>query len=60
MENKNIFEIKNIRHNILKFLVKPKCQSCLENEAETHQTKYCEWCGYNIYFNIKTNYTNVK
>ena len=50
MENKNIFEIKNIRHNILKFLIKPKCQNCLENETKNFNTKYCEWCGYNIYF----------
>jgi len=53
MENKNIFEIKNIRHNILKFLIKPICQNCLENETASYKTKYCEWCGYNIYHNIK-------
>ena len=59
MENKNIFEIKNIRQNILKFLIKPICQNCLENETKNTKTKYCDWCGYNIYFNIKNSYKNV-
>lgn len=53
MENENIFNIKNIRLNILKFLIKPKCINCLENETSSNKTKYCEWCGYNIYHNIK-------
>ena len=53
MENKNIFQIKNIRHNILKFLIKPICQNCMENETKNSNCKYCIWCGYNIYFNIK-------
>ena len=58
MENKNIFEIKNIRHNILKFLIKPICQNCLEHETKNLNTKFCDWCGYNIHFNIKTSLQN--
>ena len=61
MENKNIFEIKNIRHNILKFLIKPKCQNCLENETKNFNNKYCDWCGYNIYFfKLQENNNNSK
>ena len=39
MENKNIFQIKNIRHNILKFLIKPICQNCMENETKNRWRK---------------------
>ena len=53
MENENIFKIKNIKLTILKFLIKPTCLNCFENEVSSHKTKYCEWCGYNIYHNIK-------
>ncbi len=49
----NIFEIKNIRYNILKFLIKPICKNCQINETKNYITKYCDWCGYNIYHNIK-------
>lgn len=53
MVNENIFQIKNIRLTILKFLIKQKCINCMENEILSYKTKYCEWCGYNIYHNIK-------
>ena len=47
---KNIIEtiIDNIIDNIL---TKPICKNCEENETKDIKTKYCDWCGYNIYHN---------
>ena len=49
---KNIIEtiIDNILDNIL---TKPICKNCEENETKDINTKYCDWCGYNIYHNKK-------
>ena len=49
---KNIFEIKEIRLEILKYLIEPLCISC-KLIKPIKDKKYCVWCGYNIYFNIK-------
>ena len=49
---KNIIEtiIDNILDNIL---TKPICKNCDENETKDINTKYCDWCVYNIYLNAK-------
>ena len=48
---KNIIDtiIDNILDNKLQ---KPICKNCEENETKDINTKYCDWCGYNIFFNI--------
>jgi len=51
-------EIKNIIENIIdniidNILTKPICKNCLEKETKDWKTKYCDWCGYNIYLNAK-------
>ena len=58
--NKNIIEpiietiIYNIIDNIIdNILTKPICKNCEENETKDINTKYCDWCGYNIYHNKK-------
>ena len=46
--------IKNIIENIIdNILTKPICKNCLEKETKDWKTKYCDWCGYNIYLNAK-------
>jgi len=41
-----------IKNNILKFLIKPVCTNC-DGKTKDWKEEYCEWCGYNICFNIK-------
>ncbi len=53
MEDENIFQIKNIRLNILKFLIEPICKNCEIKNTNSWEKEYCEWCGFNIFFNIK-------
>jgi len=53
MNEIKIFEIKNIRLNILKFLIEPICKNCEIENTNSWKKEYCEWCGYNIFFNIK-------
>lgn len=43
-----------IKNNILKFLIKPVCKNC-DGKTKDWKTKYCDWCGYNIYLNAKRN-----
>ena len=54
---KNIIEtiIDNIIENIIdNKLPKPICKNCEENETKDMKTKYCDWCGYNIYHNKRS------